>query len=251
MAKKNQNIEGKMQPQAIDLELSVLGSILIDNEALSDSIDILKKEYFYKTEHQYIYEAISNLFQDSKPIDILTVTEELKRLGTLKNAGSISYVSNLTTKISSSANTEYHSRIIAEKFIQRMLINISSNIIEESLDDTIDVFETLNKAEQELFNVTEGTLRKSYDSMSDLIQLSLKNIEDLKNKEDGLSGVPSGFSKLDKVTSGWQKSDLIICAARPGMGKTAFALTMARNIAVEHNFGVAIFSLEIPKPTPQ
>ena len=245
MAKKNQNIEGKMQPQAIDLELSVLGSILIDNEALSDSIDILKKEYFYKTEHQYIYEAISNLFQDSKPIDILTVTEELKRLGTLKNAGSISYVSNLTTKISSSANTEYHSRIIAEKFIQRMLINISSNIIEESLDDTIDVFETLNKAEQELFNVTEGTLRKSYDSMSDLIQLSLKNIEDLKNKEDGLSGVPSGFSKLDKVTSGWQKSDLIICAARPGMGKTAFALTMARNIAVEHNFGVAIFSLEM------
>ena len=245
MAKKNQNIEGKMQPQAIDLELSVLGSILIDNEALSDSIDILKKEYFYKTEHQNIYEAISNLFQDSKPIDILTVTEELKRLGTLKNAGSISYVSNLTTKISSSANTEYHSRIIAEKFIQRMLINISSNIIEESLDDTIDVFETLNKAEQELFNVTEGTLRKSYDSMSDLIQLSLKNIEDLKNKEDGLSGVPSGFSKLDKVTSGWQKSDLIICAARPGMGKTAFALTMARNIAVEHNFGVAIFSLEM------
>ena len=188
-----------------------MGSILIDNEALSDSIDILKKEYFYKTEHQYIYEAISNLFQDSKPIDILTVTEELKRLGTLKNAGNISYISNLTTRISSSANTEYHSRIIAEKFIQRMLINISSNIIEESLDDTIDVFETLNRAEQELFNVTEGTLRKSYDSMSDLIQLSLKNIEDLKNKEDGLSGVPSGFSKLDNVTSGWQKSDLIIC----------------------------------------
>ena len=118
MAKKNQNIEGKIQPQAIDLELSVLGSILIDNEALSDCIDILKKEYFYKTEHQYIYEAISNLFQDSKPIDILTVTEELKRLGTLKNAGNISYISNLTTRISSSANTEYHSRIIAEKFIQ-------------------------------------------------------------------------------------------------------------------------------------
>ena len=245
MAKKNHNIEGKMQPQAIDLEQSVLGSILIDNEALSDSIDILKKEYFYKAEHQCIYEAISNLFQDSKPIDILTVTEELKRLGTLKNAGNISYVSNLTTRISSSANTEYHSRIIAEKFIQRKLINISSNIIEESLDDTIDVFETLNRAEQELFNVTEGTLRKSYDSMSDLIQLSLKNIEDLKNKEDGLSGVPSGFSKLDKVTSGWQKSDLIICAARPGMGKTAFALTMARNMAVEHNIGVAVFSLEM------
>ena len=254
MAKKFQNtkkksipseINGKIQPQAIDLEISVLGSILIDNEALSDSIDILRKEYFYKIEHQYIYEAISNLFQDSNPIDILTVTEELKRLGLLKKSGNVSYVSSLTSKISSSANTEYHARIIAEKFIQRKLINISSGIIEESLDDTIDVFETLNKAEQELFNVTEGTLRKSYDSMSDLIKISLKNIEELKNKDEGLSGVPSGFSKLDKVTSGWQKSDLIICAARPGMGKTAFALTMARNIAVEHNLGVAVFSLEM------
>jgi len=252
MAKKFQNntkpsdINGKMQPQAIDLEVSVLGAILIDNEALSDSIDILKKEYFYKIEHQYIYEAIANLFQESNPIDILTVTEELKRLGNLKKTGGVAYVSSLTSRVSSSANTEYHARIISEKFIQRKLINISSNIIEESLDETIDVFETLNKAEQELFNVTEGTLRKSYDSMSDLIKISLKNIEELRNKEgDSLSGIPSGFSKLDKVTSGWQKSDLIICAARPGMGKTAFALTMARNIAVEYNMGVAVFSLEM------
>ena len=250
MAKKFQNntkpsdINGKMQPQAIDLEVSVLGAILIDNEALSDSIDILKKEYFYKIEHQYIYEAIANLFQESNPIDILTVTEELKRLGNLKKTGGVAYVSSLTSRVSSSANTEYHARIISEKFIQRKLINISSNIIEESLDETIDVFETLNKAEQELFNVTEGTLRKSYDSMSDLIKISLKNIEELRNKEgDSLSGIPSGFSKLDKVTSGWQKSDLIICAARPGMGKTAFALTMARNIAVEYKMGVAVFSL--------
>tara|TARA_B100000902_G_scaffold399539_1_gene470894 strand:+ start:15462 stop:16928 length:1467 start_codon:yes stop_codon:yes gene_type:complete len=241
----NANVNGRIQPQAIDLEISVLGSILIDNEALSDSIDILKQEYFYKTEHQYIYEAISNLFQNSNPIDILTVTEELKRLGNLKKVGGASYISNLTTKISSSANTEYHARIIAEKFIQRKLINISSGIIEESLDDTIDVFETLNKAEQELFNITEGTLRKSYDDMSDLINISLKNIEKLKNKEEGLSGIPSGFKNLDKITSGWQKSDLIICAARPGMGKTAFALTMARNIAIDHDIGVALFSLEM------
>ena len=243
---KPENINGKIQPQAIDLEISVLGAILIDNEALSDSIDILKKEYFYKIEHQLIYEAIANLFQESNPIDILTVTEELKRFGELKKAGGVSYISDLTSRVSSSANTEYHARIIAEKFIQRKLINISSGIIEESLDDTIDVFETLNKAEQELFNVTEGTLRKSYDSMSDLIKKSLKNIEILKNKEgEGLSGVPSGFSKLDRVTSGWQRSDLIICAARPGMGKTAFALTMARNIAVQSEMGVAVFSLEM------
>ena len=243
--KQSSDINGKVQPQAIDLEFSVLGAILIDNEALSDSIDILKKEYFYKSEHQFIYEAITNLFQESNPIDILTVTEELKKLGTINMAGGITYVSELTSKVSSSANTEYHARIISEKFIQRKLINISSGIIEESLDDTIDVFETLNKAEQELFNVTEGTLRKSYDSMSDLIKISLKNIENLKNKETGLSGVPSGFSKLDRITSGWQKSDLIICAARPGMGKTAFALSMARNIAIENKMGVGVFSLEM------
>ena len=239
------NIEGKIQPQAIELEISVLGSILIDNEALSDSIDILKKEYFYKLEHQLIYEAIANLFQSSNPIDILTVTEELKKAGQLKKAGGVAYISKLTTKISSSANTEYHARIIAEKFIQRKLINISSGIIEESLDETIDVFETLNKAEQELFNVTEGTLRKSYNSMSDLINVALQNIENLKNQEEGLSGIPSGFPKLDIITSGWQKSDLIIVAARPGMGKTAFALSMARNVAVENNIGVAVFSLEM------
>ena len=174
---KHSTIEGKVQPQAIELEISVLGSILIDNEALSDSIDILKREYFYKTEHQFIYEAISNLFQASNPIDILTVTEDQKKIGTLKQAGGITYISQLTTKISSSANTEYHARIIAEKFIQRKLINISSGIIEESLDETIDVFETLNKAEQELFNVTEGTLRKNYDSMSDLINLALSSFK--------------------------------------------------------------------------
>ncbi len=251
MSKKMQNnnniskIEGKIQPQAIELEMSIIGAILIDNEALSDSIDILKTEYFYKSEHQYIYEAIANLFRDSHPIDILTVTEELKRIGSLKKAGGISYISELTTKVSSSANTEYHARIIAEKFIQRKLINISSGIIEESLDDTIDVFETLNKAEQELFNVTEGTLRKNYDTMGHLINIALKNIENLKNKEDGLSGVPSGFGRLDKITSGWQKSDLVIVAARPGMGKTAFALSMARNIAITQEIGIAIFSLEM------
>ena len=238
-------IDGKIQPQAIDLEISVLGSILIDNEALSDSIDVLRKEYFYKTEHQYIYEAISDLFQESKPVDILTVTETLKKSGNLNKSGGPSYISQLTTQISSSANTEYHSRIIAEKFIQRKLINISSNIIKNSLDDTQDVFSTLNKAEQELFNITEGTLRKNYDTMGDLINLALKNIESLKDQDLGVNGVASGFIKLDDITSGWQKSDLIIIAARPGMGKTAFALSMARNIAIQNKEGIAIFSLEM------
>ena len=241
----NSKIDGKLPPQAIELEEAVLGALMLDNEALSDTIDILKPEYFYKMEHQKIFDAIIVLFNESKPVDILTVIEQLKKAGELENIGGAFYITQLTNNVASSANTEYHARIIVEKFIQRSLIQISSTIIKESFDETIDVFDLLSKAEQDLFSVTAGSLRKSYDKMSVLITNAIQNIEELKNKEDGLSGVPSGFSKLDRVTSGWQKSDLIIIAARPGMGKTALALTMARNIAINHKPPIGIFSLEM------
>ena len=241
----NSKIDGKLPPQAIELEEAVLGALMLDNEALSDTIDILKPEYFYKMEHQKIFDAIIVLFNESKPVDILTVIEQLKKAGELENIGGAFYITQLTNNVASSANTEYHARIIVEKFIQRSLIQISSTIIKESFDETIDVFDLLSKAEQDLFSVTEGSLRKSYDKMSVLITNAIQNIEELKNKEDGLSGVPSSFSKLDRVTSGWQKSDLIIIAARPGMGKTALALTMARNIAINHKTPIGIFSLEM------
>ena len=238
-------IEGKLQPQAIELEQAVLGALLIDNESLSDAIDSLQSEYFYVPKHQKIFEAIVNLFNNTQPVDILTVSEELKRLEYFEDIGGLSYVSELTNNVASSSNTEFHARIIAEKFIKRSLINISRKISTDAFDDSIDIFDLLNNAEAELFTVTEGTLRKSYDKMSSLIKGALENIEILRNKEDGLSGVPSGFTNLDRVTSGWQQSDLVICAARPGMGKTAFALTMARNIAVEHNTPIGFFSLEM------
>jgi len=240
-----QKIDGKLQPQAIELEEVVLGALMIDNESLSDTIDSLQPEYFYKPDHQKIFEAIVNLFNNSKPVDILTVSEELKRMDALETVGGMLYISQLTNNISSSSNTEFHARIIAEKFIKRSLISISNNIIGDAFNDTIDIFDLLNTAEEKLFTVTEGTLRKSYDKMSTLIKGALDNIEILRQKEDGLSGVPSGFSKLDRVTSGWQKSDLIIVAARPGMGKTAFALTMARNIAITHETAIGFFSLEM------
>ncbi|HJN64134.1 MAG TPA: replicative DNA helicase [Flavobacteriales bacterium] len=241
----NGKIDGKLPPQAIELEEAVLGALMLDNEALSDTIDILKPEYFYRMEHQKIFDAIIVLFNESKPVDILTVIEQLKKMGALENIGGAFYITELTNSVSSSANTEYHARIIVEKFIQRSLIQISSNIIKDSFDETIDVFDLLSKAEQNLFSVTEGSLRKSYDKMSVLITNAIQSIEELKNKKDGLSGVPSGFSKLDRVTSGWQKSDLIIIAGRPGMGKTALALTMARNIAINHKSPIGIFSLEM------
>ena len=240
-----QKIDGKIQPQAIELEEVVLGALMIDNESLSDTIDSLQPEYFYKPDHQKIFEAIINLFNNNKPVDILTVSEELKRMDALESIGGMLYISQLTNNVSSSSNTEFHARIIAEKFIKRSLISISNNIIGDAFNDTIDIFDLLNSAEEKLFTVTEGTLRKSYDKMSTLIKGALDNIEILRQKEDGLSGVPSGFTKLDRVTSGWQKSDLVIVAARPGMGKTAFALSMARNIAIQHETAIGFFSLEM------
>ena len=244
-ATSTQKIDGKLQPQAIELEEAVLGALMIDNESLSDTIDSLQPEYFYKPDNQKIFEAIINLFNNSKPVDILTVSEELKRMDALDSVGGMIYISQLTNNISSSSNTEFHARIIAEKFIKRSLISISNNIIGDAFNDTIDIFDLLNTAEEKLFNVTEGTLRKSYDKMSILIKGALDNIEVLRQKEDGLSGVPSGFTKLDRVTSGWQNSDLVIVAARPGMGKTAFALSMARNIAISHEKAIGFFSLEM------
>ena len=238
-------IDGKLQPQALELEKAVLGALMIDNESLSDAIDSLQAEYFYAPKHQKIFEAIVNLFNNTQPVDILTVSEELKRMEMFKEIGGLAYISELTNNVSSSSNTEFHARIIAEKFIKRSLINISRKISNDAFDDSVDIFDLLNDAEANLFTVTEGTLRKSYDKMSSLIKGALENIETLRNKEDGLSGVPSGFTNLDRVTSGWQKSDLVIVAARPGMGKTAFALTMARNVAVDHNTPIGFFSLEM------
>ncbi|MBR76836.1 MAG: replicative DNA helicase [Flavobacteriales bacterium] len=244
-ATSTNKVDGKLQPQAIDLERAVLGALMIDNESLSDTIDSLHPEYFYKREHQKIFEAIVKLFNNTQPVDILTVTEELKKMGEIDFVGGLSYISELTNNIASASNTEFHARIIAEKFIKRSLISISNNIINDAFNESVDIFDLLSTAEEKLFTVTEGTLRKSYDKMSVLIKGALENIEILRNKEDTLSGIPTGFSNLDRVTSGWQASDLIIIAARPGMGKTAFALSMARNIAIDYKKAVGFFSLEM------
>jgi replicative DNA helicase len=249
MAKKNVDNSldhiGKVPPQALDLEEAVLGALMLDNDALSNSIEILRSESFYKTEHQEIFTAIQTLFNSAQPVDILTVTNELRRTGKLKEVGGPVYVSQLTDRVASAANIETHARIISQKYIQRELIRISSKLVTDAYDETKDVFDLLNEAESNLFTVSEGNIRKNYDKMSSLIRQALTQIEEIKNKEEGLSGVPSGFADLDKVTSGWQKSDLVILAARPGMGKTAFVLSTARNTAVQFNKAVAVFSLEM------
>ena len=236
---------GRVPPQAIDLEEVVLGAMMLEQNALTNIIDILKPEVFYKEAHQKIFSALFDLFSESEPVDILTVTQELKKRGELDVVGGSYYISQLTNRVASAANVEYHARIILEKFLQRELIRISSDIIKDSYEDSMDVFDVLDKAEKELFAVSETNLRRSYDDMPSLVTEAVKQIESARLQEGHISGIPSGFTALDRVTAGWQKSDLIILAARPGMGKTSFVLSMARNMTVDFNKPVAVFSLEM------
>ncbi len=236
---------GKKPPQAIDLEEAVLGAMLLEGNAINMVIEILTPETFYLPQHQKIYQAIMELFSRSQPVDMLTVTEALKKAGALEEVGGAYYISSLTNKVASSAHIEHHARTISEKFIQRELIRISSETIRNSYEDTTDVFELLDDCEQQLFSITEKNLNKSYSKMDSLIMQAIKEIEEKKDSDTGLTGVPTGFTGLDRITSGWQKSDLMILAARPGMGKTAFVLSMARNAAVDYKKAVAVFSLEM------
>lgn len=239
------NLErGKLPPQALELEEAVLGAMMIDKKGLDQVIDILQPDAFYKEGHRHIFESMAQLFIATQPIDLLTVSAQLKKNGKLELAGGDFYLIQLTQKISSSAHIEFHSRIILQKFIQRSLIKISSEIIEESYDESTDVFDLLDKAESKLYEVTQGNLKRNTETAQTLVNQAKKRIEEIANKE-GLSGVATGFEKLDKITSGWQPSDLIIIAARPGMGKTAFVLSMARNIAIDFGHPVALFSLEM------
>ncbi|MBO3271064.1 replicative DNA helicase [Hymenobacter sp. NBH84] len=236
---------GKLPPQARELEAAVLGALMLEKDALTTVIDILKPQSFYDDRHQSIFKAILSLFDKSEPIDLLTVNQELKELGELEMAGGTHYVANLTFKVNSAANIEYHARIITENAIKRELIRIASEIHRDAFEDTTDVFNLLDATEQALFEVSESNIRKNFDDMRSLMGKAIKELEEKKNQKDGLTGVPSGFSALDRVTSGWQPSDLVIIAARPGMGKTAFVVSAMRNAAVDHKKPVAIFSLEM------
>ena len=236
--------QGKIPPQAVDLEEAVLGAMMIDKKGVDDVIDIIHSDAFYKPAHQFIYEAIFKLFENSEPIDLLTVSNQLRKDEKLEAVGGDFYLINLSQKVSSAAHIEFHARIILQKFIQRRLITISSEIITNSYDETVDVFDLLDEAETKLFDITQGNLKKSSETSQNLVTQALKKIEEISNTE-GMSGVASGFSKLDGLTSGWQPSDLVIIAARPGMGKTAFVMSMAKNMAIDFNLPVAIFSLEM------
>ena len=240
-------IYGKVPPQAKELEEAVLGAVMLEKNAFDIVVEILKPECFYVDAHQRIYKAMQGLAQKNQPIDILTVAEELKFREELDMVGGAYYVTKLTNSVVSSAHIEAHSRIVLQKFIQRELIRVSGEIIGDAYEDSTDVFDLLDDAETKLFEITNNHLRKNFDTIDSVLVKTIQRIEDLRHKNEDFSGVPSGFPSLDRVTYGWQNTDLIILAARPSVGKTAFALNLARNAALHASkpTPIAFFSLEM------
>jgi len=240
-------VYGKVPPQAKDLEEAVLGAIMLEKTAFDTVVEILKPECFYVDAHQRIFSAMQSLSNKSQPIDILTVVEELRSREELEMVGGPYYVTKLTNTVVSAANIGAHARIILQKFIQRELIRISGEIISDAYEDSTDVFDLLDDAESKLFEITNNHLRKDYNSIDTILVNTIKRIEDLRQRNEDVTGVPSGFAGLDRVTYGWQNTDLIILAARPAVGKTAFALNLARNATMHPSkpTPVALFSLEM------
>lgn len=249
MASKNPNNSSQplthIPPQALEMEKSVLGSLMVD-ESGYDSIDnLLIPDSFYDKKHQLIFEAISDLFHNNQPFDALAVKNRLEKNGTFNKAGGMVYLSEILREATGSAGIRYHAEVIAEKYIKRQLISCSSEVQTDAFDDTVDSEELLQKAQERIYKISESTQRNDYTQINQVIEKVKNDIAEAAKNKGGLSGIPSLFHKIDKITSGWQNSDLIIIAARPAMGKTAFALSMARNIAVTQRIPMAFFSLEM------
>ena len=236
---------GHLQPQAVELEKVVLGALMIEKDAYFQVSEILKPESFYERRHQIIYEAVRRLYLDEKPVDMLTVVEQLKSTDQLDEVGGPFYIAQLTGSVASSAHIEYHARIIAQKAMARELISYTSSIQQKAFDATQDIDELMQEAEGKLFTLSQENVKKDYTQIDPVIKEAFEMLHKAAARTDGMSGIPSGFHKLDKMTAGWQNSDLVILAARPAMGKTAFALSMAKNIAVDQKIPVAMFSLEM------
>ena len=236
---------GKVQPQATEVEEAVLGALMLEKDAYSVISDLLKPESFYEYKHQLIFTAIQELALNQEPIDMLTVCNRLERNGVFEQVGGHYYIATLTGKVGSAANIEYHARIVAHKALARQLINYAGKVESDAFDETTDIEELMQRAEGELFQLSQHNIKKDVVQIDPVIQDALKKIEQASNRTDGLSGLPSGFHDLDSMTSGWQNTDLVIIAARPAMGKTAFVLSMVKNMAVEYNIPVGMFSLEM------
>ena len=238
-------VAGVVPPQAVELEEAVLGALMLERDSIIAVQEYVRPDTFYTDEHKIIYSAIESLSAELKPIDLYTVTERLKVRGELKKVGGAAYLAQLTQKVGSAANVEFHAKIIAQKYVQRELIRSATEIQRRSYDEDQDVTDLIGYAESEIFKVAEGHVKRSVQSAKDILQAALTQIEEASKNSSKFVGVPSGFMAIDRVTLGWQPSDLIIVAARPSMGKTAFVLSMARNMAIDHESPIAFFSLEM------
>ena len=236
---------GKIPPQAVDLEEAVLGALMLEKDAFAIVGDLLKPEVFYKEAHQRIFRAIQKLCINDDAVDLLTVSESLRQSGELEQVGGYSYLSQLTSRVASAVHIEFHVRIIIQKYLQRKLIGICTELQSMAYDDAVDVSDLIDKAQKAVFDIADSNIKKDTVEIAPIIEEAIKGIQSASERPDGINGVPSGFTALDAVTAGWQPSDLVIVAARPAMGKTAFVLSMARNMAVVHKQAVAIFSLEM------
>ncbi|MDR0894748.1 MAG: replicative DNA helicase [Prevotellaceae bacterium] len=239
------NDYGRIQPQAVELEEVVLGALMVEQDAYSLVSEILRPESFYERRHQMIYAAITDLALNQQPVDILTVKNQLIKRGELEEVGGPFYITQLSSKVASSAHIEYHARIIAQKALARELITFTSQIQSKAFDESLDVDDLMQEAEGKLFEISQQNLKKDYTQINPIVAEAYQLIQKAAARADGLSGLESGFTQLDKLTSGWQNSDLVIIAARPAMGKTAFVLSMAKNMAVNYRYPVALFSLEM------
>ncbi len=239
------NDMGKLPPQAPELEGSVLGALMIEKEAYATVADLLRPESFYKEQNRLVFEAIRALAAKDQPIDILSVAEKLKSQGTLVEAGGALYLSELSRQVASTAHLRYHAQIVSQKATARDLISMAAKIEEQAYDETQDVDELMQQAEAGIFEISQRAQKRDVTQIDPVIEEAFERIRKASKNEGNISGVPSGFHDLDKITSGWQKSDLVIIAARPAMGKTAFVLSMAKNMAVNYNIPVAMFSLEM------
>ncbi len=237
--------EGRVPPQAVDVEAAVLAAMLLEKDAIAKALEVLQGDVFYKPAHQSIFDAMVGLFERSEPVDLITLTEELRRSGVLEKIGGEYYLTELSGRVSSAANIEYHAHIVLEKALMRQLISASTEVVTRAYNETEDALGLLDEAEQKIFDISEQRMKKSFVTMNTAVHKTMDMLQSIHGKHSGVTGVPAGFTDLDNLTGGFQNSDLIIVAGRPSQGKTAFVLSVARNASVLHNVPIGFFSLEM------
>jgi len=237
----------KLPPQNVEAEQSILGAILIDNEALPKAIEVIDPDDFYKQSHRKIFQAMIELFEKSEPIDLITLTDNMKRQDDLDAVGGVAYLSSLVNMIPTAANIKYHSKIVREKGLLRNLLRSATEIASRVYEDNLEAEELVDYAERSIFDISDKRIKASFVTLKEVIKGSFEMIEHLYDKKETVTGVPSGFRDLDNLTTGFQKGDLIVVGGRPSMGKTAFALNVAQHVGLESRESVAIFSLEMAK----